>query len=353
MGRRFDKLPGPLSAWFAEVWETKDQNVNLVRLGLRLGEVRARSAAVELLDDARTPEQDRVELTEALGQSAEPVALAKLLSLFTNAPSQKLRNAALSALQNFPDPGIARALADSYGSLSLDLRARVRSVLGSRPTWATVLVGTVERGIIPAQEFAIEEVRQMALLKDAELTQRMEKIWGKVRPDSPEEKRNFINEAKLVLKPSGTAGRDARGNSAEGRKLFAQACGVCHKLFDEGNAIGPDLTTADRRNTEVLLQNIVNPGAYIRPEFISYEAVTKDEQSISGLLVESASAAVTLLDRNNQRHVLPRERLASLRESEVSLMPEGLLEALSPQQLMDLFSYLQSEGTAAAQPSAR
>jgi putative heme-binding domain-containing protein len=207
---------------------------------------------------------------------------------------------------------------------------------------------SVERGRIPSQEISLEEMRQMALLKDEKLTQRMEKVWGKIKPDLPEEKRNFINEVKLILKPSGAAGRDGKGNPAEGRKIFTQACGTCHKLFDEGTAIGPDLTTADRRNIEILLQNIVNPSAYVRPEFVSHEAVTHDEQSISGLLVESLPAAVTLLDRNNQRHVLPRDRLASLHESEVSLMPDGLLEALSPQQIMDLFSYLQSEGTAAA-----
>ena len=353
LGRRFNKLPEPLSAWFAEAWETKNQNVNLIRLGMRLGDARARGAAIEILDDARTPEQDRVELTEALGQSAEPVTLVKLLSLFTNAPSQKLRNAALSALQNFPDPGIAVSLLDSYGSLSRDLRTRVRSVLCSRPTWASALVGMVERGMIPAQEITLEEVRQMALLKDEKLSQRMEKVWGRIKPDSPEEKLSFINEVKLVLKPSGAAGRDGKGSPDAGRKVFAQTCGVCHKLFDEGNAIGPDLTTADRRNADVLLQNIVNPSAYIRPEFISFEAVTRNDQSISGLLVESSPAAVTLLDRNNQRHVLPRERLESLRESEVSLMPEGLLEALSPQQIMDLFSYLQGEATGAGSTIAK
>lgn len=353
LGRRFDKIPEPLSAWFAEAWERSNRNVNLVRLGLRLGDARARSAAVEFLDDTQATEKDSIEIVEALGQSAETGALPKLLVLFTNSPSPKLRNAALSALQNFPDPGIAQPLADSYGSLSRDLRTRVRSVLCSRPAWASVLVGTVERGVIPAQEITLDEVRQMALLKDAKLTQRMEKVWGKIKPDSPEEKRNFINEVKLVLKPSGAAGRDAKGNPEAGRQVFAQTCGVCHKLFDAGTAIGPDLTTTDRRNTDVLLQNIVNPGAYIRPEFISYEAVTRDEQSISGLLVESSPVAVTLLDRNNQRHVLPRERLATLRESEVSLMPDGLLEALSPQQIMDLFSYLQSDGTSTAHPIAR
>src|SRR5439155_13561767 len=122
---------------------------------------------------------------------------------------------------------------------------------------------------------------------------------------------------------------------AERKKLFQQSYINCHKLFDEGNSVGPDLTGADRKNTDYLLEQIVNPSAYIRPEYVSYEVETQDEQSITGLMVESTPAAVTLLDRNNERHLLPRAQITELRESQVSLMPEGLLEALPPQSVMD------------------
>jgi len=57
---------------------------------------------------------------------------------------------------------------------------------------------------------------------------------------------------------------------------------------------------------------------------------------------------VTLVDRNNERHVLARAQLAELRESSVSLMPEGLLEGLSPEAVMNLFAYLQADESIAA-----
>ena len=72
--------------------------------------------------------------------------------------------------------------------------------------------------------------------------------------------------------------------------------------------------------------------------------MTKDDRTIAGLMVESTADAVTLLDRDNQRQVLVRSELKELKEAAHSLMPEGLLEALSPQQVMDLFSHLQGEG---------
>jgi len=72
----------------------------------------------------------------------------------------------------------------------------------------------------------------------------------------------------------------------------------------------------------------------------------KDDRIITGLVIDSSASTVTLVDRNNEKHTVPRDQLRELKASSVSLMPEGLLEALSPQQIMDLFSYLQKDPTA-------
>ena len=90
----------------------------------------------------------------------------------------------------------------------------------------------------------------------------------------------------------------------------------------------------------------MDPSAYIRPEYVAYQAQLKDESVIDGLMVESSPSAVTLLDRNNERHVLARAQLREFKESSVSLMPEGLLEALPAQGVMDIFAYLQADGPA-------
>jgi len=71
------------------------------------------------------------------------------------------------------------------------------------------------------------------------------------------------------------------------------------------------------------------------------------------LLVESSASSVTIRDRNNQRHVLARDQIKELNPSSVSLMPDGLLEAMTPQQVMDLFAYLQSDGQATANATSK
>jgi putative heme-binding domain-containing protein len=128
-----------------------------------------------------------------------------------------------------------------------------------------------------------------------------------------------------------------------GAALFTQHCATCHTLFGQGNKVGPDLTSADRKSRAFLVSNIVDPSAIIRPEFAAYVVVTTDGRILTGLVVEATPQAVTLLDAKNERTVLPRDKIDTLKVSPVSLMPEKLLDSLTDQQLCDLFSYLKSK----------
>ena len=352
-GARLEKVPPALASWFAKAWPQKKPGLALVHLGLRLGNAEAGRAALEFISDETASDKDRAGLIEVLGQVGARESVPALLGILEKPKSATLQGAALSALQRFPDKKVAEAVLELYPRMNTGLRLRARNALISRPVWATGLLDAVDAGRIAPTELSVDQLQQIVALKDGALAKRVEQRWGKVQAGSDEEKQNTLNRLRLVLNPSGAAGRSGKGDAAAGKILFQQTCALCHRLFGEGAAIGPDLTSADRKNTEVMLVNIVNPSAYIRPEFVSYDVTTKDDQSVSGLMVESSPTAVTILDRNNQRHVLARDQMRDLNASAVSLMPEGLLEALTPQQVMDLFAYLQSDGPIGASAAGK
>ena len=160
------------------------------------------------------------------------------------------------------------------------------------------------------------------------------KHWGNVGPGTPEEKlatmRRFSNDL-----------RAAAGDPVHGKVLFAKHCGVCHQLHGEGNKIGPDLTTANRKDRTAMLGNVVDPSAVIRREYINYVMETSSGRILTGLLAEQDAASVTILDAQNKRTRIQRDDIEELQEAEVSLMPEKILEGLTPQQLRDLFSYIE------------
>jgi putative heme-binding domain-containing protein len=117
------------------------------------------------------------------------------------------------------------------------------------------------------------------------------------------------------------------------------ACAINYSA--EGTSVGPELTHANRQDRDFLLISIVDPSAVIRKEFLNYNVELKDGSVLSGLIAEQNANSITLVVAKNQRTAINRSQIISLRESAVSLMPEGLLNALKPQELRDLFSYLQ------------
>ena len=69
----------------------------------------------------------------------------------------------------------------------------------------------------------------------------------------------------LVLPLALLAGCGPKADLALGEKLYAQHCAVCHALHGEGGKVGPDLTTADRKNREHLIASTVDPSSVVRP----------------------------------------------------------------------------------------
>jgi len=114
-------------------------------------------------------------------------------------------------------------------------------------------------------------------------------------------------------------------------------------LHGEGNQVGPELTHANRKNTDELLATIVTPSAVVRKEYMTFLVQTTEGRVLTGLLVEQTPGGATLLDAKNERTMIAGDKIESISESPTSLMPDNLLAPFKPQELRDLFAYLQSD----------
>src|SRR5262249_38916177 len=157
-------------------------------------------------------------------------------------------------------PEIADALLQDYPAASPAARQRILGLLSSRPSWASVLVDAIDRKQIPVKDIALGQVQQIVRLNDPKLLDRLEATWGKVPKTGSPEKVRRIAEVRGLL------AEGDKGNVARGKPIFREHCAVCHKIFGEGETIGPELTGADRGNLDFLLTSLVDPGASIRKE---------------------------------------------------------------------------------------
>src|SRR5690606_24767135 len=131
----------------------------------------------------------------------------------------------------------------------------------------------------------------------------------------------------------------ANAELAEGRRLYQELCGKCHKLYGEGGEIGPDLTGSNRNNLDYLLENIIAPSAVIDKDFRLQIVQLTDGRVLSGYVAAEGVATVTL-QTQTEKLVLPVAEIAARKATAASPMPEGLLQNLSESQIRDLLAYL-------------
>ncbi len=130
------------------------------------------------------------------------------------------------------------------------------------------------------------------------------------------------------------------GDAAHGKTVFASVCISCHKLDGVGLELGPDLRSVAQHDAEKLLNSILDPSAIIEPGFMAYHCTLKSGEQLYGVIATETSASLTLKMAGNVTKSVLRSDVASLKSAGISLMPEGLEAAMTPQALADLIAYL-------------
>jgi putative heme-binding domain-containing protein len=103
--------------------------------------------------------------------------------------------------------------------------------------------------------------------------------------------------------------------------------------------IGPDLTGSGRGNLDYLLDNILDPSAVVSADFHMSVVDLKDGRTLTGMVGAKTERTITLTTVN-ETVTLERAEIEKVQASQLSMMPEGLLEALSEKQASDLITYL-------------
>jgi len=143
-----------------------------------------------------------------------------------------------------------------------------------------------------------------------------------------------------------------RGNAERGKKLFLTEkakCSTCHRVGQEGGNIGPDLTTIGaNRSRRDLLESIVFPSSTLVRQYEPFTVYTVQGRVLTGLVARETENDIYLQQQSGDPLRIPRSDIDEIVSSTVSLMPNGLEEALSESELIDVVAFL-----ATARPDPR
>jgi putative heme-binding domain-containing protein len=220
-------------------------------------------------------------------------------------------------LQSYKDVKIAQEVVKLLPQMTGDVREVAESLLVSRQEWSQQFIAAVHDKRIPAKSIPLPTIRKLLLHKDQRIAFLVKEIWGDVKGATTEQMRKDIDRLAGVV-------GNGKGDPYPGKKLYTAKCANCHTLHAH------------------LLLHIINPNAEIREGYESSIVNTESGRTLTGIVMEKDARVVVLRSAEGQRIVLRKDDIELMSVSGISLMPEGLLDGMSEQDVRDLFAYLRS-----------
>jgi putative heme-binding domain-containing protein len=334
-GRRQVPMPKDWPAVYPKLSKSPDAEVRdkATALALLFGDPAALESLRKLAADAKADAAARAGAIETLTQAKDAKLVPLLHDLLQDAA---VRGQAIRALAASTDDATAGLILRLYPALSGAEKRDAVNTLASRRAFALALLDAVESGKVSRGDLSAYTVRQLTGLNDKSITARVEKVWGALRP-TDEEKAKKLADYRKFFKPEVLKDADLRN----GRAVYAKTCGQCHVLFDSGGKVGPELTGSQRTNLDYVLENVADPNAAVARDYQMSIIDTKDGRTLTGIVTAENANAVTVRTTNEDVTV-PVNEIEKRRVSQVSMMPEGLLDALSDEDAKDLVGYLAS-----------
>ncbi len=312
----------------------------LAKLGLRLSVVtkkpELRTWLADIVQRAAKNASNGKQLIESRQRSARLLPLgdfdsarASALALLAPDIAPELQQTAVEVLGSYSEPVVADILIAAWPKLTPTLREKSISLLLSRTDRIAKLLDAIEsKKILPSQLSAATKAT-LARQKTPALADRIAKLIG---DGSSSNRKEVITKYESVLSMT--------GDTTRGAKVYETLCMVCHRHLDRGNDVGPNLGTIKAWTAEQILTNVLDPNREVSPNFALYIVETNDGRTLSGLITSETAGNLTLKRADGGTDTVLRSEIKSLTSPGISLMPEGLEAAITPQQMADLIAYL-------------
>ncbi len=333
-GQRKVKPPASWQGVSKQLMNSSQPRVRLqaIALGLTFGDEGALNVMRSKITDAGTPVENRLVALQSLLDANDTGLVPTLTGLLKS--ESTLREAAIRGLAQFDDQNVARSLLATYPSFTSEQKRMALGTLCSRVASGNALLKAIESKQIAGTELTADLVRQLKFLKNKEIDELLESVWGTAR-ESAADKLAMIAEFKALVESDEYPNPDAE----LGRAVFSQTCMKCHELYGVGYKIGPDLTGSNRSNLDYLLSNVVDPSAVMANEYRSTMLLTDDGRLVSGLVKSEDKNAITI-QTSDALVTIPLGEIEDRNQSNKSMMPDDQLKQFSPHQVRSLIAYL-------------
>jgi putative heme-binding domain-containing protein len=279
--------------------------------------------------DQQAGEPVRLEAIQLLSFTDYAISGKEMLELLDKDPSQNVRVAAVAALAKFNDPQVTAELIKRWPDFSAHIKSDVKAVLLGRPDRAIALLNAIQAGTVHADELTTAQMKFIRNHRDPAVRKLAVKVLGEYKTKS---RQDVIDEYQPAL--------SLKGDAAKGREIYLQRCSQCHRLGGAGYQVGPDLVTVKAEGKAKNLVNILDPNREVAPAYIAFTIETKNDESLVGVIADETTSSITVRQPFGKQDTIMRSKLKSMQSQGQSLMPEGIEQGLSQQDVANLLEYI-------------
>jgi putative membrane-bound dehydrogenase-like protein len=302
------------------------------QLGTLWGDAPAVQATLKAIEDVTLPVESRIQAIAAAKQAKLVPGWDALMRVVQSTNPEPVLEAAVRALGELGGDSVPDAFLRAWSNFSPATRVVAAEAMVARRRWAMALLSAIEAKTLSAADISPAGLRALVDSKDSFVRQRAAQAIGRVRPTNVDKQKLIEQKRQMIV--SGPA-----PDLEAGHELTRKTCLVCHKLYGEGAEVGPDLTGVGRSSLEALLANVIDPNQVVGKGYENVEIETKDGRTLSGRLVENTDTQVKLLASGPKEEIIAKSDMASMRVSELSVMPEGL-EQMPEQDFRNMIAYI-------------
>ncbi len=238
---------------------------------------------------------------------------------------------AITAFSRLDNPRGAAILLEksAWSAYTPRIKSAVVAAMVSKPLYINELFLAIERGSISGAELSSADRMRLISDKNTQISDRAKILFKELEGG---DRMNVYQDYRKVL--------TAQVDPQLGKAVFQKACSACHTYQNIGGKVGPDLTGVKNQPADALLLHILVPNYEVLPAYQSISISTNDGRLFSGWLVSENENSLTLRTTFGTDESILRRNIASLNNSGLSLMPDGLEQGISKDEMAKLIAYL-------------
>jgi putative heme-binding domain-containing protein len=254
--------------------------------------------------------------------------LMELLSP-NNAPEIQLE--AIQSLGNLNSEEAGKILTETaaWKTYTPKIKGAVIATLVSRPILRNQLLMAIEANSINPAE--IPSATRISLMKasDQKVKNRAENLFEELESGG---RMKVYEDHKNIL--------NLKGEAANGQGVFKTNCATCHTYAGEGGNVGPDLSGISNQPAMALLLHTIVPNYEVLPGYQAISVTTHDGKQVTGWITAESVNALSLKTAYGTEENILRAQIKNIENPGLSLMPDGLEQNMTDQEMADLMAYL-------------